>query len=182
MSDKYFYNDNELLYLIKNNNEEAYLFLIKKYRGLIFKMIRKYAIDEDDGYQEGLICLYNAINKYDSKYNKSFNKYFEQLLTNRFIDLKHEQQIDYRVIIDSELVDNYVVLNEGVRTLNEMNIEDIYYKVKDNLKGMETFIFIEYYMNKKSPKEISSSNNLSLSSIYHIIYRIKRKIKKYVVK
>ena len=79
----YKYNDNELLYLIAENDDDAKNILIDKYRPLIVKYatkISKNDNDIDDYIQEGMLCLIKAINSFNEKYPYSFNSYLNIIL------------------------------------------------------------------------------------------------------
>ena len=112
--DKYAdYNDNEIIYLIKSGNEEAYNFLVEKYSRMIYsRIIQMRLTDAEDCYQEGLIALYDAINSYNIDFNKSFNKYFELVLKNRLIDIKRKNDSEYEYIIDDVLVNSIIAIKE----------------------------------------------------------------------
>ena len=75
------YNDNELLYLIKNNNDEdAFEKLYYKYRPLIVNRLKKFRIKSnnyEDYFQECLLTLSTCVTKYDETKGKTFNKYFD---------------------------------------------------------------------------------------------------------
>ena len=64
-------NDYETIYMIKENNEDASIYMFNKYRPLIDKLAFQYSkrynnvgIDYDDLYQEGMYGLAKAINGY----------------------------------------------------------------------------------------------------------------------
>ena len=107
---KYLENDNELLYLIKNHDEEALELMFKKYENLILSKIRQYHFpisNKEDYLQEGRIVLLKAIDTYRTEFEKTFTKYFELLLINRFntlyrINKKYEKHI---VLVEVEKVD-----------------------------------------------------------------------------
>ena len=72
-------NDNEMLYLISENNEEAYNFMYKKYEPLINKVatdiLKKYKclrLEYDDLFQEGMYALSLAIKNFDYRDNILF--------------------------------------------------------------------------------------------------------------
>ena len=82
------YNDNEVIYLIRLGNENAYNFLNKKYKKFIYSKIKQFHLhDVEDSYQEGLIALFNAVRCFNETYEKTFNKYFERVLKNRLLDV-----------------------------------------------------------------------------------------------
>ena len=174
-------NDNELIYLIKNNNEKASLILIEKYKRFIYqKMNDLYLRNKDDCFQEGLIVLYNAVRTYDEKYNKTFQKYFELLLTNRFIDIKRQQECEsnYLVLMEEKELDFCSYLCEEDNNL-ELNIDN---RFLSKLTFLEKTIFYDYFLQNMKIDEISKKQNMEKKNIYYTIYRIREKIKKYVVK
>lgn len=88
------YNDNELLYLINECSEEAYSILNQKYKPLILSKIKKYNLrkhEAEEYYSEALICFHKAIKTYDDKYFISFNRYFDMILSRKFIDLNKKK-------------------------------------------------------------------------------------------
>ena len=87
------YNDNELIYLIRSGNEKAYAFLIKKYEKYIYRRISEmHLIEKEDVFQECILVLYIAARGFSDNYNKSFMKYFEQLLNHKLLDIKKSQR------------------------------------------------------------------------------------------
>ena len=70
--------DEELIALIKHNNEEALDFLMKKYKELVVMKISKYFIigaEKEDIYQEGMIGLYKAIKSFNPDKDNSFKSF-----------------------------------------------------------------------------------------------------------
>ncbi|MDE7105824.1 MAG: helix-turn-helix domain-containing protein, partial [Anaeroplasmataceae bacterium] len=77
-------NDQELLYLIKDGNQQAYQALYSKYEHLIAKLYKSCSNYRktvyDDFKQECLMCLEKAIHSYQDKYNCSFYSFFLLLI------------------------------------------------------------------------------------------------------
>src|SRR5574344_2269151 len=76
------YNDNELLYLIKDSSEEAHEILYKKYEPIISIKVKKYVniakrigLEYNDLFQEGLIGLSEAIKSYKDNRETSFSSF-----------------------------------------------------------------------------------------------------------
>ena len=70
----YIENDNELIYMINDNNDEYRYILFNKYKPIIYSIANDYYIkfrylnlDFDDLIQEGMIGFNNAINTYKNK-------------------------------------------------------------------------------------------------------------------
>ena len=178
--DKYAdYNDNEIIYLIRSGNEEAYIFLVEKYSRMIYsRIIQMRLSDIEDCYQEGLIALYDSITTYNIDYNKTFNKYFELVLKNRLVDIKRKRDSEYEYILDDVLIDNIVAIKE---TSEYDRLVD-FKKVPTILNEIEKEVFKLYYVDNHTIEEVSNMINLNKSRVYSIIFEIKNKIKKYMVK
>lgn len=86
-------NDNEILYMIKENNDNDYRLIFNKYESLIYKIIhkykfiaKKYGIEKDDLYQICCMSLIKAIELYDDKYDNLFYTYLYRLMENSIIN------------------------------------------------------------------------------------------------
>ena len=70
------YNDYELIYYIKDGNEAALDFMIKKYEPLIKKLTTsfiRFSDKRDDLIQEGYLILMECIDKYNDNYHSLQN-------------------------------------------------------------------------------------------------------------
>ena len=173
------YNDNEIIYLIKSGNEDAYHFMVKKYSRMLYSRINRFHLDDlDDAFQEGLICLYNAIMAYDETINKTFNKYFEVVLHNKLADLKKKRLVDYEYFLSEKIIGNTCSMNESVERLHKKIKIDEIMKISNILNKREKNIFYEYYIEGMSIDDISLKEKIDKQYIYYLIHEIKDKIKK----
>lgn len=165
------YNDNELLYLVKENSEEALEILVEKYRFCIWSKMRDMNIElasREEFLQEGLILLHKAIWSFIEEKNVTFYSYFHLLLTRKFIDLLRKQKREKRVV-PFEMLEEYVV---------DLNSHEEYVEEGDiHLSSFEQIIFQMRFLEEKKPKEIASDLMLPIRKIYDGIDRIKRKMK-----
>ena len=99
-------NDNEMLYLISENNEDAYNYMYKKYEPLINKIaveiLRNYKylkLEYDDLFQEGMYALSLAIRKFDYRDNILF-------FTLVFLCIKREM---YKLVIKANSNKNNII-------------------------------------------------------------------------
>lgn len=161
-------NDYELIYLYKESMNEAILEkIIEKYRPLIWKNIYKFYVktqDYDDFYQEAIISLYTCIQKFDETSNKTFTKYFELVLTRRFVQLK-DKTAKYVLFPQPELI-------EDSYTPNFDNFHE-----KPELAPLENKIYEMYFEKKMITKSIADELQISEKSVKNAIYRIKCKMK-----
>ena len=173
----YRYNDNELLYLIGENNDDAKDILISKYKPLVLKYIKKNLIKQeefDDYYQEGMLCLIKAINTYNEMYSYSFNSYFELILKRKFIDLikkkKSQESISYSDELEEYVVDYLSIINDDRNNFIEEN------NVK--LSKFELLVYQYKCIECLKPAKIAKILEKDIKQIYDAINRIKIKTAK----
>lgn len=172
---KYQINDNELLYLIYEKNDYAFDLLCTKYTPMIKRRIKDYRVDTsfyDDYFQEGLIMLDVAIKTYKENTSKSFNKYFDLILSRRIIqllkkDMRYQRHIDLMGDIEC------LQLEEK----NDLNLDYLSFDLK-NLSKFEEEIITKIYFENYRAGDISKEMNISLRSVYNAISRAKNKMRK----
>lgn len=170
------YNDFEIVNLIKQGYEEAFNFMVDKYKFFIAKNIKKFNLTEeyDDIYQESLMVLYKSIQRFDESFNKSFMRYFELNLTNKLISIKKKKNrygeflanklstlIDFSVY---EQTKSYITENEIKQALNK-------------LSGFEKKVFNMKVIGKLSVRETAKKIKCDEKKIYNALDRIKNKVK-----
>ena len=170
-------NDNELLNRIRQHDDLAMEIMIEKYKPLIYTNIIRYhfPINEQEDYlQEGILVLVKAIEKYrddlsDHKSPKTFTRYFELLLHNRFNSL-------YRKI---RTQNQYVLLNDNqIQNIIDQNItpsESPEFNT-GKLSKLEDKVFNLYFIQGLDIKDIGDLLKLSNKQVYNTIFRIKKKI------
>lgn len=166
------YPDNELTYLIKDNNETAQDLLYDKYKYIIESILNKYKrvfyalnIELEEVRQEANLAFSYAIYNYDEKKDASLNT---------FITLCVERKV--RKVIKSKETMKSKVQSETI-SLNSNDKLDI-----ENLYGDETYepskkienVDMLKYINKKvkdllSPKELEVYNLLLQGLTYQEI-------------
>lgn len=166
------YNDNELLYLIKEGTEEALEILFAKYSFYIKLKIKEMYIeknDYDDFFQEGLIALRTAINKFNEMNANSFFTFFDVILKRKFIDLlrkikRENTHLSYGLaeeyLIDVSGFEKKYILEEPV-----------------NLTSLEKEVFDKKFRCFLKNSIIAKELGKSTKAIYSTIERIKNKCK-----
>ena len=166
------YNDNELIYLIRNGDEDALNIMITKYEPLIKSKIRKFNFDVsfyDDYLQEGRLVLVKAIERYNTESPKTFNRYFDLILQNRFISLYRAHKHDAEVIMYDMLdVLDYQdpVDSETLEKIEAAPLSDIEKKIIDMR-----------VVKEMSVKAISETMKMSQKQVYNALSRARQKIK-----
>lgn len=190
MNDKY-YNDDELVYMIGENSEEALNILIKKYEPLIINLARQYvktvpfySVDIDDLVQEGRIAVLVALRKYNSKNNflfytflaicikRSFSNYIRPFLTKKAINqLCVYDYEEFPIADDSlELVD--IVIDDD---LVGMIID-----FKNSLSFLEAQVF-ELRFNSFTYAEIGTLLDISVKRVSYMLSKVKKDLRKYLL-
>lgn len=177
-------NDNEMLYLISENNEEAYNYMYKKYEPLINKfaveILKKYKylkLEYDDLFQEGMYALSLAIRKFDYRDNILF-------FTLVFLCIKREM---YKQVIKANSNKNSIVnyslsLDEIINDETGGLINDFIYNefdvVENHLEEIERrkYILDLKYLLKQNYSEvyelkINGFSNQNIAELLDLRYK-----------
>ncbi|HIU40518.1 MAG TPA: sigma-70 family RNA polymerase sigma factor [Candidatus Aphodocola excrementigallinarum] len=193
-----FLDDGELLYMISDNNEEASEAIYKKYEPVISYFAKKYSsytdgkgIDYNDLYQEGLIGLMQAIDKFKDQKDIKFSTFAFLCIKRKIISLvrdvnrkKHSAlndsySIDYKQEDDTRSFDNILTTNyNGIEELLVNKEKDEYFnkRISEDLSSFEKTVY-DLRLNNFSYEEISHILNKTPKSIDGALARIKLKIK-----
>ena len=189
--------DDELLFLIEENEERAFQELIERYSPKINIIISKYkekalqiGLDISDLYQEGLIGLVSAIKSYKKDKDTTFKTYADLLIERQVLDVvkKHNRQkntaLNNALSLDSFSVEesislyNVIVDESSQPELQLINEEDIK-EVRELLTEFEQKVY-ELKLEGKTNNEISIILDKNKRSIENTIQRIKQKIKEII--
>lgn len=191
------FNDYELLSYIKEGNEDANNIILKKYSPLINKIAgemiyfcKNNGLDKNDLFQEGLIGLDHAIDKYQEQENILFYTYAKTCikrkiisviiaanrnknkLLNESISYDDEENLLMKMIKDSNPNPEEIVID------NEKE-EQLIKKIKNNLTDLEDQVF-ELMISGFNYREIARILDKDQKSIDNTIQRLKSKIKKLI--
>ena len=179
---KYKINDNELIYMIRDNDEYSLDILFKKYEPIVINICNSYynseylGIDYDDLKQECYIGLYSAYLKFNDNKNNTFYTYAVKCMKNhmrtyyRNINVKKN-----RVLNTSIFVDDY---DKFSITYNYDNYEKNFVDYK-NLFDIKHSIVFELRYNGFSYKEISKLLDIPISTVDSRLCKIRSSLRKY---
>ena len=120
------YNDYELVYEIREQNEDAYNImmqkystLINKYASLYYSKAKSYKIEYDDLVQEGYIGLFQAIDSYDE--NSSLFYTFASLCIKREMErlIKSYSRAKHMLLNDA------ISINTPLGKSDDLTVEDL---------------------------------------------------------
>lgn len=171
------YNDYELVYMVKEENEYYTEILFKKYQSIILKLSNKYyrqyknyGYDYEDFYQEALVSFYKAINNYDNNRNVLLYTFiivcinrgllsFIRGITNKCVDLNS---------IYVDINENEFCIADPERDTNTMidynELGEIVKKVIFSLP-MESGAILELKLNGFTYREIGTLLDIPTSSV-----------------
>lgn len=195
------YNDEELVYLIRENSLEAKDLLLNKYKYIIDALVKKYSpvirtlgIDFKDVYQEAYLGFTDAINNYDPDKDSS-TKTFISLCVQRKIQtaLRNASTLKNKILNESlSLEQSYqdekdpllytlgdikedplfkMIDQEGERDLNE--------KIRQGLSSFEYEVY-SLLINGLDYNEIAVILEKDPKQIDNTIQRIRNKVKKII--
>lgn len=194
-----YFDENELLYLIRSKDDEAFEQLMEYYHRVIWAIVhefssvgRFYGISPDDMYQEGAFGLFEAIERFNECMNVPFRS-FARLCIDRNIRslIRKYRGLSYGIISRSVSLDMPVgegenlYLRDTIVNNNQM-FDPVYYteyKEKENilLEKYDQFSFFEKKVFKLrcigySYGEIGERLNISAKAVDNAIQRIKKKL------
>ncbi len=187
-------NDNELLFLISENNEQAFEMLIEKYDHVVQNIVNKYkakassiGLDIKDLKQEGLIGLTTAVKTFRDAKEASFKTYANILIERQILDLiKSHDRLKYRLLNNAISLDTFSV-EEQQSLYEKVERNDVTPEIKlIDLESRKEIVKLltpfelkvyELKLDGKSNKEISSILDKNSRSIENTIQRIKTKLK-----
>ena len=192
------YEDEELLYLIGENNESAYDILYEKYKPIISLKTKKYVnygkkigLEYNDLFQEGMVGLSEAIRSYKDNKDTKFSSFATMCIDRKLLStLKRLGRQKHAILNDSCSLDTtlnkegkplldflFTLEDDPSSTLvGKEEIKDFYESIYDELSDFEKSVF-DLKISGLDYKEISGLLNKSYKSVDGAIQRIKLKIK-----
>ncbi|MDT8337242.1 MAG: sigma-70 family RNA polymerase sigma factor [Candidatus Izemoplasmatales bacterium] len=170
------YNDFEVINLVKEGNEEAFDFMVDKYRYLIAKKIKNFNLlnDYDDCYQEALMLLHKSIIKFDESYNRTFTRFFEANLHNFLITYKGKKSRYTSFMIEKLPIICDFVIKE---TEKIYFLDQEIYRALNTLSELEKKVYQSKIIEKRSVRECAKYLNCDEKQVYNALDRIRKKIK-----
>lgn len=191
---RYEYNDYELIYLIKEENEEAILIMMDKYEPLIRSIAsyyainyKRYKVEYDDLVQEGRIGLLQAIKNFDDKKEVLFYTFALLCIKCKMLNyLRSSQSIKNYPLLSSCSLDDKVIDTLSDKRSNiddiigEKEIEEKIINFKNSLDFDDSLIF-ELKFNGFSYKDISVFLDINIKRVDNRLLFIREKLKKYLL-
>ncbi|MCF7926341.1 MAG: sigma-70 family RNA polymerase sigma factor [Candidatus Izimaplasma sp.] len=176
--DYYKHNDFEILYQIKEGNQDALKLMFEKYSPLISKKINRYNLKDhyEDMMQEGRLTIYNAVYAFDSSYGRSFRNYLSEHLNYTYLNYL-SKKIRRQDIFD-EHVDYIYEFNQTKQT-NEGYYQFLKKEMEKILTKREYIVYTLREVQNYSVDYVSEHYYLPKKTIYNTLYRAKQKLHKH---
>ena len=195
------YNDYELIYMAKEENEDAINILYQKYKPLILKLSQKYyqkilnsSLELSDLEQECYITLNESITQFNEKENTKFYTYAKRCIENRLVSIVRKETNEKHIHnINSISLNNLIgedneqelieiIDNNNIETPEEnlIKIEEennLFRKIINYLSDLEECV-ITLKIQNYNYKEIAAILDKDEKSIDNSIQRIRIKLKK----
>ena len=190
------YTDEEIISFIKEGNQDATEYLLKKYSPLVKKSIRTlYLIgaDTDDLSQEGMIGLFKAMQNYETDNSASFYTFAKICIDRQIYNAikasnrkKHSPLNSYISFYsrknedETELINNLEAGNNSNPEHVILDRENTFYietLLEERLSKLEKKVF-HLYLDGKSYSDIAVFLDKPVKSIENAVQRIREKVKK----
>lgn len=174
--------DNELIYLIRNNNYEAKDVLINRYTKRIYGMIKSFALkkglvkDYEDYYQDCFIVFLKCLDFFDNEYN--FFLYLKSAINRNLQNALKKEQLDKEVysldyFIDKD--DNLALIDTIADSSYDYGNSDINMFVEENFNEDEKEI-IDLRLKGYSINDISIIKKINKKKVCKILKKIKNRL------
>ena len=189
--------DNELiLKYINFNDENSFNILYEKYRPFRIKTLNRYKktilTNEEEIESEIDLAFYEAVIKFDTTKKTSFFTFLHHITFNKlnnlynknkdnpyFVSLNNEfdedDENDIDLVADCTDYEGLIINNISQEELKD-NI--MFFFTVSNVKKFHIDIFIDFFFNNLTQREISKKYDISIGTISSIISRCKKKILK----
>lgn len=167
------FNDNELIYLIRQRNEKAFSFLVNKYqvetRRWLRHILRTYPRyqDQEDFYQIALLKLHESIDDYKAD-QSSFHNYYFKVLKHTTVDMIRSMNT-YKHIQDKYTISLDMFVQEGDTNycLVDMIEKEIPAEEEDQEEHMKENVL--YTQKRLNPLEVDILSLRTLGYSYDMI-------------
>lgn len=183
------YNDNELVYYIKESNDdcnllyEKYYPFIKSTASKMMKTCKNNGIEENDLYQEGLIGLLNAVQNYDELKDNKFYTYAKVCIEKSMLSLvissnrKKHKIMNEAILIDDTNIPLFKTESVQDKVIENYEERETLTLIKNNLTDFEDQV-LSLKLGGLVNDEISQILSSNVKSVQNALQRIKTKIRK----
>lgn len=189
-------SDEKLVSLIKEGDNQAFSFLLEKYKDLLNVKAAKYYIngaEREDTFQEGMIGLFKAIKNFDESKQNSFKTFANICVERQLItaikssNRQKHQPLNSYLSLNNSAYDNDDNDEELINTFDSKTVEDpldtvmkkeylekIESTIDKTLSGFEKQV-LNRYIRGESYVDIANKLDAPVKSVDNAIQRIRKK-------
>lgn len=171
--------DDNFIYQLHMKNEDALMYVIDKYGGLIKAVIRKnmscLKLKQDECFNDVLLSIWEHIDSFHSE-NNSFKNWIAAIAKYKSIDYMRKYKNEMERIICCEL--------ESLDLQSQERAEHIDHEISARmeellkvLKPKDREILIRIYANEEPMEQVSRELKIEKSVIYNRVSRAKKKLR-----
>lgn len=172
-------DDNNFIHQLCLKNEDALLYVIDEYGGLIKAVIRKnmscLSGKQEECFNDVLLSIWEHIDSFQPD-NNSFKNWAAAIAKYQSIDYmrKHKYETD-RFVYDE--MGNYELQNEDRAEVLDNEISARTEELLSVLKPRDRDILIRLYAKEETVEQVSRDLNMDKSVIYNRVSRAKKKLR-----
>ena len=185
-------NDEELIYMIRENDEEAWKIMMEKYEPLLKYLAKKNkktygaktSIDYEDLLQEMRITLYKTIKIYKTDKNNRFYPYLSTSLKNTCNDYYKRRYKRYQKELLVSDISKYELCEDQdplLSTYYDYYITELLKEFNNQLNAEDSAIFLLKLSSMKY-QDIAKILDINTKKVDNSIFKTKQKLKKYLKK
>lgn len=171
-------NDN-FIYQLHVKNEDALMYVIDEYGGLIKAVIRKnmscLRLKQDECFNDVLLSIWEHIDSFHSD-NNSFKNWIAAIAKYKSIDYMRKYKYETDKIAYGEM-ENYELQSEDRMEIFDNEISERMEELLSVLKPKDREILIRIYANEEPVEQVSRNLNIEKSVIYNRVSRAKKKLR-----
>lgn len=171
-------NDN-FIYQLRVKNEDALMYVIDEYGGLIKAVIRKnmscLRLKQDECFNDVLLSIWEHIDSFHSD-NNSFKNWIAAIAKYKSIDYMRKYKYETDKIAYDEM-ENYELQSEDRMEIFDNEISERMEELLSVLKPKDREILIRIYANEEPVEQVSRNLNIEKSVIYNRVSRAKKKLR-----
>lgn len=174
-------DENNFIQQLRLKNEQALMYVIDEYGGLIKWVIRKNMSGLEGQMEECLndvlLAIWKNIDYFDEEKN-SFKNWVAAVSKYRSIDYMRKNQKEMERLSYEELETEKGYMDKQIEGISEDEISDRFKDLLSGLKDTDREIFTRLYAYEESIDDISEKMKISKPTLYNRISRAKRKLRK----